>query len=84
MGLNILLTLIIVVRLILHSRTMRPSMGGPTGISGLYKDIVTMLVESSALYAISSLLFIGPWGAGNSAADIFLPILAETQVCTFP
>jgi len=83
-SLNVLLTLMIVIRLVLHSRNIRSAMGAPVGISGLYKAIVTMLIESSALYAVNSLLFIGPWGAGSHAADIFLPILAETQVRTFP
>jgi len=82
-SLNVLLTLMIVVRLALHSRNIRSAMGAPVGISGLYKAIVTMLIESSALYAVNSLLFIGPWAAGNHAADIFLPILAETQVRVF-
>ena len=58
-------------------------MGSPSGLTGLYKAIITMLIESSALYAVNSLLFVGPWGAGNHAADIFLPILAETQVRAF-
>jgi len=79
-GLNVLLTIMIVTRLVLHSRNVRSAMGAPVGISGLYKAIVTMLIESSALYAVNSLLFIGPWGAGSHIADIFVPILAETQV----
>jgi len=80
LSLNILLTFLIVTRLILHSRNVRVAMGGPGGAAGLYKAIVTMLIESCALYAVNSLLFVGPWGAGNHAADLFLPILAETQV----
>jgi len=79
-GLNTLLTLLIVVRLTMHSRNVRTAMGAPSGATGLYRAIITMLIESSALYAVNSLLFIGPWGAGSHAADIFLPILAETQV----
>jgi len=74
LSLNILLTLMIVTRLILHTRNI---MGAPARV---YRAIITMLIESSALYAINSLLFVGPWGAGNHAADIFLPILAQTQV----
>ena len=80
LSLNILLTLLIVTRLILHSRNIRKAMGAPSGANGLYKTIITVLVESSALYAINSLLFVGPWGAKSHVADIFLPILAETQV----
>ena len=82
LSLNILLTLMIVVRLILHTGNIRTSMGN-SGTNGLYRVIVTMLVESSALYAVSSLLVLGPSSAGNSAADIFIPILSETQVCPF-
>jgi len=80
LSLNILLTLMIVTRLILHSRNVRYAMGAPGGTSGLYTAIVTMLIESCAIYAVNSLLFVGPWGAGSHVADIFLPILAETQV----
>ncbi|KAF9646468.1 hypothetical protein BDM02DRAFT_3012112 [Thelephora ganbajun] len=83
LSLNILLTLMIVGRLILHSRNIRNAMGVPAGASGLYRAIVTMLIESSALYAVNSLLFVGPWGANSHVADIFLPILAETQVRAF-
>jgi len=79
-GLNVILTLMISARLILHSRNIRGAMGSTTGASSLYRAIVTMLIESSALYAITSLLFIGPYAANNYASDIFLPILAEVQV----
>ena len=79
-SLNILLTLLIVIRLILHSRNIRNAMGAQAGAGGVYKAIVTMLVESSTLYAVSSILFIGPWGANSWVADFFLPILAQCQV----
>ena len=45
-----------------------------------------MLVESSALFTVNSLLFVGPWGTGSWAADI-LRVFAETQVraaCVLP
>ena len=79
-SLNVLLTLIIVGRLILHGRNIRRALGTPTRTSGLYGAVITILVESSAIYAVTSLLFIGPWIAKNRASDIFLPILAEVQV----
>jgi hypothetical protein len=82
-GLNVLLTLMISVRLILHSRNIRGAMGSTTGVSSLYRTIVTMLIESSALYAVTSLLFIGPYAAHNYASDIFLPILSQVQVGIF-
>ena len=84
-SLNVLLTLIIVTRLILHSRFLRNGTESFAKSSGLYSTVITVLVESSAIYAVNSLLLIGPWVAKNRASGIFLPILAETQACTtFP
>ena len=82
-ALNILLTFMIVIRLILHARNTRTAMG-IAGIGGLCAAIVTMLIESCALSAVSSLLFVVPRGAGNHAADIFLPIFSQIQVCPSP
>lgn len=79
-SLNVILTLMIVTRLILHSRNIRNAMGTAARATRLYKTVVTMLIESSAIYAASFLLYIGPWGANSSVSDIFFPLLAETQV----
>lgn len=84
-SLNILLSLMIIIRLVLHNINIRNIMGAPAKTSGLYQAInaiVIMLVESSALYAVTSLLFIGPWSVRSYVGDIFLPILAEIQVGT--
>lgn len=81
-SLNVLLTVMIVTRLVLHSRNIL-STRGAAGRIGLYRATITMLIESSALYTVNSLVLIGLWGAGNRAADTFLPILAETQVRVF-
>ena len=83
LSLNTLLTIMIVIRLILHTRRIRGSMG-INGIGGFCRATVTMLIESSALYAVSSLLVLGPWSVGNGASEIFFPILYETQVSAFP
>ena len=82
-SLNILLTLMIVIRLILHTRNIRNAMG-ISGIGGLCKAVATMLIESCALYAVNSLLVIIPVAADSDVMNIFFPVLAETQVCTFP
>jgi len=56
-------------------------MGGSAGATGgLYKTIVTVLIESCALYAVSFILFIGPWIPGSPVANIFLPIVVDAQV----
>jgi len=77
-SLNILLTLLIVFQLVTHGRNIRNAVGA--GAGGVYKAIVTMLIESCALYAVSSILFIAPWSVNSWVADIFLPILAQNQV----
>ena len=82
-ALNLLLTLMIIIRLALHVREIRDAMG-IIGTGGLYKAIVTMLIESCALYTVNQLLFIVTWTAGNVAVNIFLPSLGQTQVYTFP
>ena len=82
-SLNILLTFMIVTRLVLQIKGIRTAMG-ITGINGLCKAIITVLIESCALYTVSSLLVIGPWAAGYHDVILFLPILCQTQVCDFP
>ena len=76
-SLNILLTLMIIIRLVVYSRNIRTAMG-VTGTSGLCKAIATMFIESCALYAVSLVLVPGLPGSG--IVDAFLPVLAHTQV----
>jgi len=68
----------IVIRLVLHSRNIRTITGAPVGISGMYRTIITMLIESSALYAMGSLAVIGQSSSG--IAYFSMPILSEIQV----
>lgn len=82
LSLNALLTIMIIVRLVLHGRNIRKVVGASAGgTSGLYTAIATMLVESYALYAVTYTLFIGLWAAGNNVMQIFSPILSHVQVC---
>jgi len=89
-SLNVLLTLMIVIRLVLHGRNIRAATGSGAGISGLYKSVSTMLIESCALFAMTSLVVVVALsGAARSypgayVVDIFFPILAEIQVRAFP
>jgi len=82
LSLNVLLTLMIVLRLVLHGRNIGAAMGSPWGFGGLYKTIIAMLIESSALYAVSSVLVVAQRNSG--IANTFLPILCQTQVSAFP
>jgi len=79
-SLNIILTLLICLRLILHQRQM-PLNGKEERMRlPYYSRIISMLVESCALYSVNSMLFLGTYAAGNSASSIFLPILSQTQI----
>ena len=84
LSLNVLLTLMIAVRLVLHGRNVRAATGLRARIGGLYKTIVTMLIESSALFAVCSLLVIIPRSVDSPATNLFFPIFAVTQVRIFP
>ena len=79
-ALNVTLTLMIVTRLVLHSRNIRNALGTQDSASGLYNVIAAMLVESCALYALSFLPYIGTWASGSTSQTIFYPILGEIQV----
>ena len=79
LSLNILLTLMISIRLVLHARSIRTAVG-IAGIGKLCNAIVTMLIESCVIYAMSSLLVIGPWSVSSPITNVFLGILPQTQV----
>jgi len=83
LSLNIILTLMIVVRLVLCGRNIFAVPGSPSGFGRLYSTIATMLIESCALFAAASLLLIVPWAVGSPAAFLFSPIFAEIQVRAF-
>ena len=83
-SLNVLLTLMIVIRIVLHTKATRAALG-ITGIGGLSKAIITMLIESCALHTTSSLLVLGPMSADdNPITNFFIPLLPVTQVRAFP
>ena len=77
---NVLLTLMIVTRLILHRRNFRRAIGASNGSDGLFTAIVTMLVESCALCAITYILCIVP---SSWVEDIFSGVLGSVQVRAF-
>ena len=72
----------IVIRIVLHTRSTRAALG-ITGIGGLCTAIITMFIESCALYAMSVLPIIGSWAAGSPVEDLFASILTQIQVRAF-
>jgi hypothetical protein len=81
-SLNVLLTLMIVIRLSLHSRNIRNCIGTTHRANRLYKGVVTMLTESCALYTVCSVLYVGPWSVRNYVSNVFFPVLVAAQVRT--
>ena len=75
LSLNVILTLMIIVRLILHAREVRKAIGtsdGPgTRLHTVITAVVTTLVETYALYAVALLVFIVPWAIVSPVAHIF-------------
>ena len=64
--LNVLLTLMIIARLMLHTRMIRQVVGTSTAVGGWYGVIITILVESCALNAAASLSCLVPWNFAGS------------------
>ena len=62
---DVILTLMIITRLVLHTRNTRTAMGA-AGLSGSCKTITTMLIESPVFYALNSLLVVGQLTSGMS------------------
>ena len=83
-GLNLLLTLMIVARLAVHSKNIRKAMGGSDGAGRLYQTIITVLVESCALYSACLTVYIGLYGSGNTAQLLVFPIVSVVQVSAVP
>ena len=81
-SLNVLLTLMIITRLFLHRKNIRRVLGDQGGAGALYKEIITMFIESGALYAASIVLYFGPLASGSNATPAFVGILYEVQVRT--
>ena len=80
LSLNVILTLTIVIRLALHSKDIRDAMGPLSRPDKLYKTIITILIESSALYAINFIAFFGQWRGKESVGAALFPLISQVQV----
>ena len=87
-ALNALLTLMIIARLVLHSRSIRSAFGTSAGVTGVYTTIVTILTEACTPYTIVFLVYLAVTSNGG---DIFISmsmssmLITRLQVCAiFP
>lgn len=78
LALNIMTTILIVLRLLYYRRHARRSLG-PCHAT-LYTDLSTMVIESAVLYSTFSVLFLIPFALNNPIQNFFLQLLGEIQV----
>lgn len=79
LGLNILLTLAIALRLVIFRRHVVSVLG--KGYGSQYTSIAAMIVESAALFSIFSILFIVPFALNKPLNNIFVQSLNHVQAC---
>ena len=83
LSLNILLTLMIVIRLIVHIRDIRnatEASEGPGGLHTAAAAVVMMLIESYALYAGVLLAYTIPLAVNSWVAILFAGLTGSVQV----
>ncbi|KAJ7593592.1 hypothetical protein C8J56DRAFT_742413, partial [Mycena floridula] len=82
LALNILVTILIVVRLLLYRAKINRAMGKKHGAQ--YTSLAAMMVESAAIYSAFSLLFLVPFSLTQptavSLSQLFLLALSPVQV----
>ena len=83
LSLNILLTLMIVFRLMVHIRNIRNTTGSSDGSSGLHTAAATvamMLIESYAIYAGVLLVYIISWATNSFVVALCAGCIGAVQV----
>ena len=86
LSLNILITLMIAIRLIMYIRNIRNGIGASDGPGGLHtaaSTVVTMLVESYALYVVVALAYIILSAANSWVVNLFSDALGASQARIF-
>lgn len=78
-AINILLTLLIAGRLLLHRQRMVSILGAQH--AGVYVSIATIIIESAILYSAFALPFFITLGLDTPVSNTFLNCLNSVQVC---
>lgn len=81
LGINILLTILIIVRLLMYRRTVMATL--PAEHAKHYVSLATVIVESAALYSVAAVLFLITYAVNNPSNQVFLGIASAAQVCPF-
>ncbi|KAI9572372.1 hypothetical protein HD554DRAFT_2186146 [Boletus coccyginus] len=78
--LNVFSTAFISIRVLLFKKQVEKALGREEAQTSPYTSVVAMLIESSALYATWSLVFIIVYAVGNPGQYILLMTLCNVQV----
>ena len=78
LGVNILLSALIILRLLLHRRAVLKIL--PTDYTGHYLSVATIVVESVLLYSIFALAFIITYAIDNPMNQVFMYMSSACQV----
>ncbi|ESK90410.1 hypothetical protein Moror_13676 [Moniliophthora roreri MCA 2997] len=77
LALNILVTVLIVVRLLIYRHRITKAMGSSHGSH--YTSLMAMVVESAAIYSSFALAFLVPFAVNSPASQLFLQALSPIQ-----
>lgn len=77
-ALNVIATILIVLRLLVYRWRVARVMG-PDHTSE-FADMTALLIESAVMYSSFAILFIVPFGIGNSLGNVFLQTVSQVQV----
>ncbi|KAJ7346890.1 hypothetical protein DFH08DRAFT_937271 [Mycena albidolilacea] len=80
LALNILVTILIVVRLMLYRRRINQALPSNTNHGAHYVSLAAMIYESAAIYSVFSLLFLVPFTIGHPLSQLFIQALSPVQI----
>ncbi|KAF9234665.1 hypothetical protein BU15DRAFT_65517 [Melanogaster broomeanus] len=78
LAINIVVTIVIVVRLLIYRRRMIQLLG--PGHESDTTTVVAVLIESAAVHSTFSLLFLIPFAIDSPVSNAFLQVVGETQL----
>ncbi|RDB29450.1 hypothetical protein Hypma_016081 [Hypsizygus marmoreus] len=77
LGVNIILTALITVRLLFYRRTIMASL--PEDHAREYVSLATIVVESASLYSVFALIFLITYAVNNPINSVFLTVASSAQ-----
>ena len=79
LSVNIILTILITIRLLMYRRHVVRTLQIDNGQH--YISLVTIVIESAALYSVFALMFIITYAINNPTSQVFLATASSSQVC---